>query len=98
MLEPTMPPPIMMTSGDFKNRSLLNGDAGKRFHDSTRGPLSGATKLLGVGLAGERVQDALELRAARLLFEDAEWAQRPNGSGVAQQFVDEQLALGGLQF
>src|ERR1051326_7954910 len=46
-----------------------------------------------IGVTRERVQDALELHAVALLFEQAERPQRPERSGVAQELVNEQLRL-----
>src|ERR1043166_4740453 len=55
--------------------------------------LFGRRRSLLIGVTRERVQDALELHAVALLFEQAERPQRPERSGVAQELVNEQLRL-----
>src|SRR5215475_10678168 len=102
MLEPTIPPPMMMTSGDFKNGSLLSSAESaytillkkrtQMSETSRRGErLFGGLRSLLIGVAGERVQDTLEFHGAALLLEETEGAEGPDGTGIAQQFVDKEL-------
>src|ERR1039458_8708643 len=95
MLEPTIPPTMMMTSAEFKTPP--SGRARRHIRDSTKLAGKRLFAFLGGRVRGKRIYDLLPLRGPGLL-QHPEGPERPGGAGVAQDLVQNQLGVRRLEF
>src|ERR1035437_527690 len=97
MLEPTIPPPMMITSAEIK--MLVPQSDRIRLRDSTKLAGKCLFGILGGRVGRKRVDDFLPLRgrAGPRLLQHPEGPQRPCRAGGAQNLVQKELAVGGLK-